>query len=92
MYGATLLSIGGSSYYSVEHEAERQIVNEWIRNSGSFDAVIDLDKAMCNPADTLRLMSEVHTGDFLHPNETGHRMMAKAVDLNLFFNRDSLEF
>jgi lysophospholipase L1-like esterase len=92
VYGATLLPMGGSSYYSVEHEAERQTVNEWIRNGGLFDAVIDLDMAMRNPADTLSLLPEAHTGDFLHPNETGHLMMAKAVDLNLFVGRDSLVY
>jgi len=87
VYGATLLPMGGSSYYSTEHEAERQTVNKWIRNSGLFDAVIDFDKALRNPADTLSLLPEADTGDHLHPNETGHRMMAEAVDLNLFEGR-----
>jgi lysophospholipase L1-like esterase len=92
VYGATLLPIGGSSYYSVAHENERQIVNEWIRNSGYFDAVIDFDMALRNPVDTLSLLPEADSGDHLHPSETGHRMMAEAVDLNLFVGRDSLVF
>lgn len=92
VYGATLLPMGGSSYYLVERETERQIVNEWIRNSSLFDAVIDFDLALRNPADTLSLLPEADTGDHLHPNETGHRMMAEAVDLNLFVGRDSLVF
>jgi len=80
----------GSSYYSVPHENERQIVNNWIRNCGLFDAVIDLDLALRNPADTISLLPDYDTGDHLHPNETGHHMMAKAVDLNLFMGDDSL--
>ena len=46
VYGATLLPFGGSFYDSVDHEAAREQVNEWIRNSGRFDAVIDLDAAL----------------------------------------------
>jgi lysophospholipase L1-like esterase len=92
VYGATLLPMGGSFYYSETHETERRIVNDWIRNSGYFDAVIDFDLALRNPADTLSLLPDADTGDHLHPNETGHRMMAEAVDLNLFVGRDSLVY
>jgi lysophospholipase L1-like esterase len=84
VYGATLLPMKGSSYFTTEHEAIRQTVNNWIRSSGEFDAVIDLDLSLRNPADTLSLLPEADTGDHLHPNETGHRLMAEAVDLNLF--------
>lgn len=84
VYGVTLLPFGSSFYDSPEHEAARTKVNKWIRNSGRFDAVIDLDVALRNSADTLRLLPSADTGDHLHPNETGHRMMAEAVDLSLF--------
>ncbi|MGK9477007.1 GDSL-type esterase/lipase family protein [Melioribacter sp. OK-6-Me] len=84
VYGATLLPMKGHSYYSELRESARQKVNDWIRNSGYFDAVIDMDKALRNPEDTLSLLPEADTGDHLHPNETGHRMMAEAVDLSLF--------
>jgi lysophospholipase L1-like esterase len=90
VYGATLLPFGGSFYDSEAHETERQIVNEWIRNSSLFDGVIDFDMALRNPADTLSLLPEADTGDHLHPNETGHRLMAETVDLNLFVGGDSL--
>lgn len=90
VYGATLLPMRGSSYYSTAHETERRTVNQWIRTTRLFDGVIDLDKALRNPADTLSLRPEADTGDHLHPNETGHRMMAETVDLNLFVGRDSL--
>lgn len=85
VYGATLLPFGESFYYTEDHERARQTVNEWIRNSGRFDAVIDLDEALRDPDNPLKLLPEADTGDHLHPNETGHRMMAEAVDLTLFF-------
>lgn len=84
VYGATLLPFGGSFYDAPHREAARSTVNEWIRNSGRFDAVIDLDAALRDPAAPLRLLPAADTGDHLHPNETGHRMMAEAVDLALF--------
>ncbi len=91
VYGATLLPMKGSFYYSTAREAERQIVNDWIRNSGFFDGVIDLDRALRNPADTLSLLPEADSGDHLHPNEIGHRLIAEAVDLNLFIGREPLD-
>ena len=84
VYGATLLPFGKSSYYADHREKARNTVNEWIRRSGRFDAVIDFDKALRNPEDTLTILPAAHSGDFLHPNETGHKMMGEAVDLKLF--------
>ena len=84
VYGATILPFGGSFYDSPEHEAARQTVNQWIRTSGAFDAVIDLDAALRDPGNPSRLRAEADTGDHLHPNEAGYRMIAEAVDLGLF--------
>lgn len=84
VYGATLLPFGGSFYDTAYRETARNTVNEWIRSSGRFDAVIDLDAAMRDPAEPLHLLPAADTGDHLHPNETGHRMMAEAIDLTLF--------
>ncbi len=84
VYGATILPFGGSFYDTDYCELARNKVNEWIRSSGSFDAVIDLDSALRDPDDPLRLLPAADTGDHLHPNETGHRMIAEAVDLTLF--------
>ncbi len=83
----TLLPFGGSFYDSPEHEAARQAVNRWIRTGGRFDAVVDLDAALRDPANPSRLRPEADTGDHLHPNEAGHRMMGEAVDLALFAER-----
>jgi lysophospholipase L1-like esterase len=84
VYGATLMPFGGSFYDSEWSEHARQAVNAWIRNSGRFDAVIDMARAVADPANPRQMLPEYDTGDHLHPNETGHRAMAEAVDLDLF--------
>ena len=84
VYGATVLPFGGSFYDAPYRQSARDTVNEWIRSSGRFDAVIDLDAALRDPDNQLHLLPAADTGDHLHPNETGHRMMAEAVDLTLF--------
>ena len=89
VYGATLLPFGGSSYDSPDHQKAWQTVNDWIRDSGRFDAVIDLDSAMHDPANPSKLLPSYDSGDHLHPSETGHHMIAEAVDLTLFGAADT---
>lgn len=84
VYGATITPFGGSFYDSPAHEAARQTVNHWIRTSGRFDAVIDFDAAIRNPQNFSHLLPAADSGDHLHPNETGYRMMADAINLKLF--------
>jgi lysophospholipase L1-like esterase len=84
VYGATILPFAKSFYYKDFRETARNTVNEWIRSSGRFDAVIDFDKALQNPEEPLTLLPHAHTGDFLHPNETGYKMMGEFIDLELF--------
>ena len=84
VYGATILPFTKSFYYKDYREVARNTVNDWIRNSGKFDAVIDFDKIMQNPEDTSILLPEIHSGDYLHPNEAGYVMMGEAIDLKLF--------
>jgi len=87
IYGATLTPFGGSQYDGEEREAARQRVNQWIRTSGAFDAVIDFDAVLRDPTQPRRLLPSTDTGDHLHPNEDGYRMMADAIDLTLFLSR-----
>jgi lysophospholipase L1-like esterase len=84
IYGGTILPFGGSQYDGEEREAARQAVNQWIRDSGAFDGVIDFDAALRDPAQPTRLLPSADTGDHLHPNEAGYRLMADAIDLALF--------
>ncbi len=85
VYGATLLPFRESFYDQPERERARQAVNEWIRTSDTFDAVIDLDKALEDPQNPGHLLPAADTGDHLHPNETGYRMIAETIDLSLFY-------
>jgi len=84
VYGATILPFAGSQYSSPAHEAARQSVNDWIRHSGKFDAVIDFDAATRDPQNPTHLLPAADSSDHLHPNEAGYKMMADAIDLKLF--------
>ncbi|WP_244487685.1 MULTISPECIES: SGNH/GDSL hydrolase family protein [unclassified Aureimonas] len=67
-------------YYSEEKEAKREQVNSFIR-SGAFDAFIDFDAALRDPANPKHIRAEYDAGDHLHPNDAGYKAMADAVDL-----------
>lgn len=84
VYGAPILPFGESFYDAPHKQPARLKVNDWIRNSGKFDAVIDFDLALADPENPGVLLPDVHTGDFLHPNEYGYRLMGEFVDLDLF--------
>ena len=84
VYGATILPFTGSFYDTPYRQTARDTVNEWIRNSRRFDAVIDFDKIMRNPDDVKTILTDMHDGDFLHPNQAGYRRMGENVNLGLF--------
>jgi len=81
--GGTITPAGGAERHPPENEAIRQVVNEWIRTSGAFDAVADFDLALRDPSQPTRLNPGYDSGDHLHPNDTGYRVMAQQVDLRL---------
>lgn len=82
--GATILPVGGVSTYTENGEAIRQAVNRWIRTSGVYDAVIDFDAAVRDPADPKRLRADFDPGDRVHPNDAGNQAMAAAIDVSVF--------
>ncbi|WP_454717604.1 SGNH/GDSL hydrolase family protein [Caulobacter segnis] len=81
--GATILPFGGTKTYrsDADADADRQAVNQWIRTSGAFDAVVDLDAVTRDPAHPERLKAEYDSGDLLHPSPAGYRAMAAAIPL-----------
>jgi lysophospholipase L1-like esterase len=81
--GATLTPYEEAFYYRPEGEVKRQAVNAWIRNSGEFDGVIDFETPVRDPSSVTRLLPSF-TADNLHPNDDGYKVMADAIDLNLF--------
>ncbi|MBI3715595.1 MAG: SGNH/GDSL hydrolase family protein [Betaproteobacteria bacterium] len=82
--GATLTPYSGSDYYrpNAANEADRQMLNAWIRGSGVFDAVADFDAAIRDPAKPERMRAEHDCGDGLHPSPAGFRAMSDAVPMS----------
>ncbi len=74
----------GASYWTEEGEAARQRINDWIVNSGTFDAVVRLDTAFADPADPRAMRNGYHMGDFLHGSDAGLKAVGDSIDLTLF--------
>jgi len=51
---------------------------------GAFDAVVDFDRALRDPAHPARMLPIYDRGDHLHPSDQGYNAMGDAVDLALF--------
>lgn len=69
---------------SPEREAKRQAVNAWIRTSGTFDGLIDLDSVTRDPGQPNRFLPAYDSGDGLHPGDAGYKAMGESIDLTLF--------
>lgn len=82
--GGTLTPFEGVNTFTEAGEAMRQAVNKWIRDSGEFDAVVDFDAAIRDPAAPRRMRAQFDAGDHIHPNDAGNKAMADAIDLKLF--------
>jgi lysophospholipase L1-like esterase len=91
--GATVTTAFGSSspaHGFPEQDAKRKALNDFIRTSGTFDGVIDFDKATLDPqtgglkAEFIPESTTGGPGDKLHPNRTGYLAMGQAIDLDLF--------
>jgi len=80
--GATILPFKGWQVWDETLEATRGAVNDWIRTSHEFDAVVDFDKATRDPAAPLQMLAAYDSGDHLHPNDAGYQAMANAIDLS----------
>lgn len=86
--GTTLTPVEGVTalpgYDTPAKEAMRRQVNDWIRGSGAFDAVIDLDASLRDPHHQARLLARLASRDHLHPNDAGYATAAGDVPLDLF--------
>ena len=89
IFGATIVSALGSTptHGTPEVDAERRIINAFVRTPGSFDGVFDFDAATLD-ATTGGLRADFQpnstiggAGDRLHPNRAGYLAMGQAVDL-----------
>ncbi len=75
------------SFFTPEREAVRRDVNTWIRRSAQFDAVVDFDEALRDPAHPQQLLPAYDAGDHLHVNDAGNVAQANAIPLTLFKSR-----
>ena len=83
VFGATMTPYeGATGSYTEDGETVRQSVNEWIRSGKAFDGVFDFDAAVRDPNNPKRMREELQTGDHLHPNAAGYKVMAAAIDLS----------
>jgi lysophospholipase L1-like esterase len=86
--GATILPIerdeNGGNGFNPTSEAARQALNQWIRTSKAYDGVIDFESVMKDPARPTKLIGDLQSGDWLHPNDAGYQKMIGVVDLSFF--------
>ena len=82
--GATILPMcnpAGST-----KEATRLAVNQWITTSGTFDAVLDFDAVLRDPADPTQMVPDLRT-DCFHPNAAGDALLGRAIPLDALVSR-----
>jgi len=72
------------TFFTLEKESVRQKVNDWIRTSGEFDNVVDLDDVLRDPSHPTLLLPSYDSGDHLHPNNAGCLAEGSAFPLMLF--------
>src|SRR6202000_204822 len=84
--GTTLTAGGGGNpaprYPPPGKGALPERANEWIRTSGTFDAVIDVDQVVRDPAHPARLLASLAAPDHLHPTDAGYAAVADAMPLD----------
>jgi len=87
VYGATITPFGGNTGYDdpTGFRAEaRQTVNTWIRTSHQFDAVLDFDAAVRDPANPRQINPIYDVGDHLHMTPAGYGQVAASIPFDLF--------
>ncbi len=88
LFGATLTPFGNETFlpgaWNPVREGHRVAVNNWIRESGALDGVVDFDKALRDPERPTQMLPIYDCGDGLHPSDLGYCKMGDAIDLALF--------
>jgi lysophospholipase L1-like esterase len=77
----TIPPYGGFARYEADGERCRQAVNTYLRTSHLFDALLDFDAVLKDPADATRIRPAYDSGDHLHPNNAGQDSVAQSIDL-----------
>jgi lysophospholipase L1-like esterase len=88
LFGATLTPFGNETFlpgaWNPTREGHRVAVNNWIRESGTFDGVVDFDQALRDPERPTQMLPIYDCDDGLHPSDLGYCRMGDAIDLALF--------
>ncbi|MFL6075232.1 MAG: GDSL-type esterase/lipase family protein [Mycobacteriales bacterium] len=63
-----------------DKEATRLAVNHWITTSGAFDAVLDFDAVLRDPADPTQMVADLRN-DCYHPNAAGDALLGRYIPL-----------
>ena len=73
--------------FTVEMEALRIQINEWIRTCDYFDEVFDMDAVIRDSEKPNVIDKRYHIGDHLHPNSVGGQKIADAFNLDQLIGR-----
>ena len=90
IFASTLLPYDGTTfpgYFTPEGETIRVAFNTWMRTSKEYDGIVDWDAVMRDPAAPSKMKANLDSGDHLHPNDAGYKVMADAFDLALLAAR-----
>jgi lysophospholipase L1-like esterase len=88
--GATIIprhnvaASGTNTGWNLAKSGIRNDVNQWIRTKAPFDAVIDFDKMVRDPANADLIYPPFNCGDGIHPSPLGYYEMGKSVRLDFF--------
>ncbi|CAG7852104.1 SubName: Full=Uncharacterized protein {ECO:0000313/EMBL:CCA73699.1} [Serendipita indica DSM 11827] len=89
IFAATITPFGApnstlQAYSHPTRETTRLRINDWIRTSKTFDAVIDFDKILRDPKNATQLNAAYSSGDYLHPSVAGYQKIADSFPLEIF--------
>lgn len=76
---------GRSNRYALDpiREQTRLKVNQWIRESASFDSVVDFDKVLRDPNNPAQMAPQFIGPDCLHPSGAGYQALAEGFPLEI---------
>jgi lysophospholipase L1-like esterase len=84
--GATMIPRHPEAWNESKGRVRREL-NEWIRKDAGFDAVLDFDAVIRDPAKPELMIPAYNCSDHVHPSPIGYFQMGKSVDLGIFTRR-----